>query len=103
MTQLTTQEILDILNAPPETSTSPQTLPDTDMIAVPTSSQPTEPQPSTSGQGQFPTGTPPLPPPSILEHAHDFLKNMKLPKLSHTQNQLKNHLHPEKVVRKRKM
>ena len=51
MTQLITQEILDILNAPPETSTSPQTLPGTDMIAVPTTSQPTEPQPSTSGQG----------------------------------------------------
>ena len=33
MTQLTAQEILDILNAPPETPTSLQTLPGTDMIA----------------------------------------------------------------------
>ena len=88
MTQLTAQEILDILNAPPETSTSLQTLPGTDMIAVPTSSQPTEPQPSTSGQGQFPAGTPPLPIPlpSILKHAHDLLKKHKASKVKpHTE------------------
>ena len=83
MTQLTAQEILNILNAPPETSTSLQTLPGTDMIVVPTSSQPTEPQPSTSGQGQFPAGTPPIPipTPSILKHAHDLLKKHKASKV----------------------
>ena len=88
MTQLTAQEILNILNAPPETSTSLQTLPGTDMIAVPTSSQPTEPQPSTSGQGQFPAGTPPLPipPPSILKHTHDLLKKHEASKVKpHTE------------------
>ena len=88
MTQLTAQEILNILNAPPETSTSPQTLPGTDMIALSTSSQPTEPQTSTSGQGQFPTGTPPLPIslPSILKHAHDLLKKHEASKVKpHTQ------------------
>ena len=83
MTQLTAQEILNILNAPPETSTSLQTFPGTDMIAVPTRSQPTEPQPSTSGEGQFLTGTPPLPipPPSILEHVNDLLKKHKASKV----------------------
>ena len=83
MTQLTAQEILDILNAPPETPSSLQTLPGTHMIAVPTSAEPTEPQPSTSGQGQFSTGTPalPIPPPSILEHTHDLLKKHKASKV----------------------
>ena len=91
MTQLTTQEILNILNAPPDTSTSLQTLPGTGMIAVPTSSQPTEPQPSTSGQGQFPAGTPPLPIPlpRILEHAHDLLKK-------HEACKVKPHTEPTK-------
>ena len=82
MTQLSTDEILQILNTHPQPPTSATTLPGTDMIPVPLTSLPTDPQPGTSAQGMFSSTTPqlPVPPPSILEHAHDLLKKHKASK-----------------------
>ena len=66
------EDILQILNVPPQPPTSVATLPGTDMIPVPLTSLPTDPQPGTSGQGLFSSVTSPLPvpPPNILEYAH---------------------------------
>ena len=57
--------------APPQTPTLLQSLPGIDMIPIPTTSQVTDPQPGTSGQGQFPAGTPQLPiPPPVFLNTH---------------------------------
>ena len=76
MTQLSAEDILQILNAPPQPPTSAATLPGTDMILIPMTSVASNSQPGTSAQGVFSTTEPqlPVPPPGILQHAHDLLK-----------------------------
>ena len=48
MTQLSAEDILQILNAPPQPPTSGATLPGTDMIPIPMTSVASNPQPGTS-------------------------------------------------------
>ena len=81
MTQLSAEDILQILNAPPQPPTSGATLPGTDMIPVPMTSLPSNPQPGTSAQGVFSATEPQLPvlPPGIPQHVHD-LKRHKVSK-----------------------
>ena len=76
MTQLSTEDILQMLNAPPQPPTSAATLPGTDMLSVPMTSVASNPQPGTSAQGIFSATEPqlPVPPPGILQHVHDLLK-----------------------------
>ena len=76
MTQLFVEDILQILNAPPQPPTSLTSLPGTDMIPVPLTSVPSNPQPGTSAQGIFSATDPqlPVPPPGLLQHAQDLLK-----------------------------
>ena len=76
MTQLSAEDILQILNAPSQPPTSLTSLPGTDMIPVPVISLPSNPQPGTSAQGVFSATDPqlPVPPPGVLEHAQDLLK-----------------------------
>ena len=64
MTQLSTEDILQILNAPPQPPTSGATLLGTDMIPVPMTSVASNPQPGTA-QGIFSATEPqlPVPPP----------------------------------------
>ena len=76
MTQLSAEDILQILNAPSQPPTSLTSLPGTDMIPVPMTSLPSNPQPGTSAQGISSATDPqlPVPPPGLLEHAQDLLK-----------------------------
>ena len=76
MTQLSTEDILQILNAPPQPPTSGATLPGTVMIPIPMTSVASNPQPGTSAQGIFSATEPqlPVPPPGILQHGHDLPK-----------------------------
>ena len=76
MTQLSTEDILQILNTPPQPPTSLASLPGTDMIPVPLTSVPSNPQPGTSAQGLFSATDPqlPVPPPGLLQHAQNLLK-----------------------------
>ena len=88
MTQLSAKDILQILNAPPQPPTTLTSLPGTDMIPVPVTSLPSNPQPGTSAQSVFSTADPPLPvpPPGLLQHAQDLLKRHEASK-SHTEEQ----------------
>ena len=76
MTQLSGEDILQILNASPQPPTSLTSLPGTDMIPVPLTSVPSNAQPGTSAQGIFSPTDPqlPVPPPGILQHSQDLLK-----------------------------
>ena len=88
MTQLSAEDILQILNAPPQPPTSLTSLPGTDMIPVPMTSLPSNPQPGTSVQGVSSATDPqlPVPPPGLLKHAQDLLKRHKASK-SHIEEQ----------------
>ena len=88
MTQLLAEDILQILNAPPQHPTSIPSIPGTDMIPVLVTSLPSNPQPGTSAQGIFSATDPPLPvpPPGLLQHAQDLFKRHEASK-SHTVQQ----------------
>ena len=91
MTQLSAEDILQILNAPPQSPTSLTSLPGTDMIPVPMTSLPSNPQPGASAQGIFSATDPqlPVPPPGLLQHAQDLLKRHKA---------LKSHIVQQPIV-----
>ena len=86
--ELSQQDITHILNPQQQKPTSLQTLPGTDMVPVPSTSQkqvvdvtPSDTQPSTSQQHDFGPDAPQLPiaPPGILTHTHtSSLRNTHL-------------------------